>query len=403
MPIRAQRLSRASSELLTELDVDRVVAIVTATMRFLMHADASSVSQLDAAGTHLVLIGGEGLSPEYMRSVRIPLADARRLYRGPEQHLVFDMRSPPLGDPAAIKREGLAKVIAFPLVQRGQFVGAINAYLRDPEATFPEENLDLAHVLAAEASIALTNAQIFGELKRVEEEKEQFLAIVSHELRTPLTPLKALAQLLISRIRRSRTGGQPLDLDSLERNLASIERQVDRMNGLVSDLLSVSRAERGKLELDQRPFDLAVSVRDMVERYAQATKEADGRHEFAVDSPKSFTVYGDQARVEQLLMNLIGNAVKYSPRGGRVRVSLARLDGAAEIAIADEGIGIAAEDLPRLGTAFTRGSGKAGTFAGMGIGLHVAKLLAEAHGGELKLESPGEDRGTTVRVRLPAA
>lgn len=402
MPDRVQSLSRVSTELLTELDLDKVVAITTATMRFLMHADAASVSQLDAERKDLVLIGGEGLSTEYMRSVHIPYAAARVLFRAPDQHLVIDLRDSPLGDPVAIRKEGLAKVIAFPLVQRGEFAGAINAYLRDPRATFPDENLDLAHVLAAEASIAIANAQIFADLRRVEQEKEEFLSIVSHELRTPLTPLKALAQLLISRIRRARQGGQPLDLDSLERNLASIERQVDRMNGLVSDLVSVSRAGRGKLELDRRPFDLAVSVRDMVERYVQATKE-EGRHAFVVDAPQTLTVTGDQARVEQLLMNLIGNAVKYSPRGGTVRVSLAHHDGTAEIAIADEGIGITADDLKRLGSAFTRGSGKASTFAGMGIGLHVAKLLAEAHGGDLKLDSPGEDRGATVRVRLPAA
>ena len=100
-------------------------------------------------------------------------------------------------------------------------------------------------------------------------------------------------------------------------------------------------------------------------------------------------------------MNLVGNAVKYSPRGGQVAVRLVRQNGAAEIAIADQGIGIPDADLSRLGTAFTRGSGKASTFAGMGIGLHVAKLVAEAHGGSLELASPGEDKGTTVTVRLP--
>ena len=130
--------------------------------------------------------------------------------------------------------------------------------------------------------------------------------------------------------------------------------------------------------VDQR--GLALSVRDIVERYVQATRE-EGRHEFSVEAPEALTVTADQARIEQMLMNLIGNAVKYSPRGGKVRVSLARQDGAAEITIEDEGIGIPSEDLPRLGGPFTRGSGKASTFAGMGIGLHVAKLLSEAHGG----------------------
>jgi len=92
---------------------------------------------------------------------------------------------------------------------------------------------------------------------------------------------------------------------------------------------------------------------------------------------------------------------KYSPRGGQVAVRLARQNGAAEIAISDPGIGIPAGDIPRLAGAFARGIGKAATFAGMGIGLYVAKLVAERHGGSLQLESAGEDKGTTVRVRLP--
>jgi signal transduction histidine kinase len=172
------------------------------------------------------------------------------------------------------------------------------------------------------------------------------------------------------------------------------------MNGLVNDLLSVSRAGKGKLEMDRAPFDLADEVRDVVGRYVAATRE-EGRHSFAIDTPETLTYDGDQSRIDQLLMNLVGNAVKYSPRGGEVAVRLARQNGAAEIAIADHGIGIGEADLARLGGAFTRGMGKAATFAGMGIGLHVAKLVAEAHGGSLQLESPGEDKGTIVRVRLP--
>jgi PAS domain S-box-containing protein len=247
---------------------------------------------------------------------------------------------------------------------------------------------------------AVSTLHDLTELRKVEHEKEQFLSIVSHELRTPLTPLKALAQLLMTRLRRSRSGTQPLDVDSLERNLALIERQVDRMNGLVTDLLSVSRAGRGKLDIARSPFDLAASVRETVEKYVVATRE-EGRHTFVVDAPGTLMVNADQARIEQTLMNLVGNAVKYSPRGGEVHVTLTARDGAAVVAITDQGIGVSAADLPRLGGAFVRGSGKAGTFAGMGIGLHVARLMAEAHGGSLKLESDGEDRGTTVRMSLP--
>ena len=100
-------------------------------------------------------------------------------------------------------------------------------------------------------------------------------------------------------------------------------------------------------------------------------------------------------------MNLVGNAVKYSPNGGPVRVALSAHDRIAEIAISDEGIGIPADDIGRLGHPFVRGAGRAATFAGMGVGLYVARIVAEAHAGSLALESDGDRKGTTVRVRLP--
>jgi PAS domain S-box-containing protein len=232
-----------------------------------------------------------------------------------------------------------------------------------------------------------------------EREREQFLSIVSHELRTPLTPLKALAQLVRSRMRRAKVQGTELDMESLDRNLAAIERQVDRMNGLVNDLLSVSRAEKGSLSMERVPYDLADVVRDVVQRYTDATAE-EGRHTFTVEAPASVPAHGDQSRIEQLLMNLVGNAVKYSPTGGPVHVALAAQGRRAEIVISDKGIGIPADDLSKLGHPFVRGAGRAATFAGMGVGLYVARIVAEAHAGSLALESDGDGKGTTVRVKL---
>jgi signal transduction histidine kinase len=262
------------------------------------------------------------------------------------------------------------------------------------------------HVSAAPAhangnvTAAVMTVHDTSDSRLADREREQFLSIVSHELRTPLTPLKALAQLVRGRMRRSRREGTHLDLDSVDRNLAAIERQVDRMNGLVNDLLSVSRAERGSLRMEPVSFDLAGLVRDVVQRYVDATAE-EGRHHFRIEAPPSVPAHGDESRIEQLLMNLVGNAVKYSPGGGEVRVALTRADGSAEIAVSDDGIGIPAEDLPKLAHPFVRGGGRAGKFAGMGVGLYVARIVAEAHSGSLALESEGDNRGTTVRVKLP--
>lgn len=397
---RLGRLHDITNEMLGIMDLDRLYATVADAARSLDTADAASLLIVDHDEDALVIRGQSGLSEHYAKTQRIPLERALRHYHERGSVVVRDLRDAPLGDPTLIRDEGLAKVLALSLAREGELLGALHIYSRDPNRDFDDVDRDLAHILAAQVSVAIANARLFTRLREIDEEREQFLSIVSHELRTPLTPLKALAQLQLGRLRRSQRHGTPMDLDALERNLESIERQVDRMNGLVNDLLSVSRAGRGQLEMERAPFDLAAEVRDVVGRYVAATRE-EGRHEFAIDAPESLTYDGDQARIDQLLMNLVGNAVKYSPHGGQVEVRLAQQNGVAEIAITDQGIGIASTDLSRLGGAFTRGAGKAATFAGMGIGLHVAKLVAEAHGGSLELESAGEDKGTTVRVRLP--
>jgi signal transduction histidine kinase len=397
---RLQRLGHVSSEMLGIMDLDRLYSTVAEVARSLETADAASLMVVDHGEKALVIRGQSGLSPAYAKAQRIPLERALRHYARPDSVVVRDLRTAPLGNATLIRGEGLAKVLALSIAREGELLGALHIYTRDPNRDFDEVDRDLAQILAAQASVAIVNARLFTQMREMEEDREQFLSIVSHELRTPLTPLKALAQLQLGRLRRSRERGQPMDLDALARNLESIERQVDRMNGLVNDLLSVSRAGRGSLEIDRAPFDLAAELRDVVGRYVAATRE-EGRHTFSVDAPETLTYEGDQARIDQLLMNLVGNAVKYSPRGGQVAATLVRQNGATEIAISDQGIGIPADDLGRLGGAFTRGAGKAATFAGMGIGLYVAKLVAEGHGGSLALESPGEDKGTIVRVRLP--
>jgi signal transduction histidine kinase len=400
MPDRLRRLHEVTNEMLGIMDLNRLYATVADVARSLDTADAASLMIVDHEENALVIRGQSGLSEEYAATQRIPLERALKHYQRPGSVVVRDLRTAPLGNPVLIRQQGLAKVLALSIAREGELLGALHIYSRDPDRDFDEIDRDLAHILAAQASVAIINARLVTQLRDTDEAREQFLSIVSHELRTPLTPLKALAQLQLGRLKRSQERGTPMDLEALARNLESIERQVDRMNGLVNDLLSVSRAGKGTLDMDRSPFDLAAELRDVVGRYVAATRE-EGRHSFTVDSPETLTFDGDQTRIDQLLMNLIGNAVKYSPRGGQVAVRLARQDDTAEIAISDQGIGIPMADLTRLGGAFTRGIGKAATFAGMGIGLHVAKLVAEAHGGSLQLESAGEDRGTTVRVRLP--
>jgi signal transduction histidine kinase len=397
---RLSKLHDVTIAMLGTLDLDSLYQRIVDTARALEGADAAALLLVDEKERALIITAKDGLSDDYAERQRIPLDRALGRYHFPQADDIRNLRNAPLGDRELIRGEGLAKVLGLAIWREGELLGALHVYSRDPNTEFDDLDRQLGHILAAQAGVAIANARLFDELKRVEAEREQFLSIVSHELRTPLTPLKALAQLQISRLRRSRERGQSLDLDLLAKNLESIERQVDRMNGLVTDLLSVSRAKRDALEIERRPMDLAGAVREVVDRYVVATRE-EGRHHFTLDTPESLVVPADPARIEQLLMNLIGNAVKYSPSGGEVAVSLRATDGFAEIAIRDQGIGIPKDEVGRLGDAFTRGAGRAATFSGIGVGFYVAKRVAEGHGGSVELESEGEDRGATARARLP--
>ena len=235
---------------------------------------------------------------------------------------------------------------------------------------------------------------------KIEREKDEFLSLVSHELKTPLTPLKSVAQLIRLRLRKARSGERALDMDALEKSLATIERQVDRMDRLVTDLLEVSRMGRGTFQLRKEQVDLATVVRSAAQKWIDATTE-EGRHKFQVDAPGSVPVEADPGRVEQVVSALIGNAVKFSPGGGAVSVHLESAPGEACVTVRDEGIGIPAGEIASLGReAFVRGK-RAQGYAGVGVGLYLSRLIAEAHGGRVEVTSAGDDQGTTAKLILP--
>ena len=237
-------------------------------------------------------------------------------------------------------------------------------------------------------------------VESAQREKDEFLSLVAHELKTPLTPLKTVAQLIRMRVRRARDGSRELDVESLDKNAAMIERQVDRMDRLVTDLLEVSRAAQGRFVLRAAPFDVAAVARDVVRRWSEASEETEDRHHLEIDAPETLPLVGDQERVRQLIGSLIGNAIKFSPSGGLVDVRVAGDDGVVTVSVRDAGIGIAPEEIPAIGREPFATRERTKNYAGLGIGLYLARLVAEGHGGRLRLASAGEDRGTTATVTL---
>ncbi|AFY45908.1 PAS domain S-box protein [Nostoc sp. PCC 7107] len=230
------------------------------------------------------------------------------------------------------------------------------------------------------------------ELERANRMKDDFLAIVSHELRSPLNPILGWAKLLKSR---------RLDAAKTTQALETIERNAKLQARLIEDLLDVSRILRGKLSLNICAVDLVTTIESALEtvRLAAETKSIHLHTEFAIGKVK---VEGDPNRLQQIIWNLLTNAVKFTPEGGRVELRLEKVGNFAQIQVTDTGKGISAEFLPFVFDRF-RQADEVTTrkFGGLGLGLAIVRHLVELHGGSVQVTSPGENLGATFTVHLP--
>jgi len=267
---------------------------------------------------------------------------------------------------------------------------------------------ELVPVLMNSAPLRDTEGHIVGgvaamqdisPIKELEGQKDAFLAAASHDLKNPLAIVKAQAQLLM---RRAGKINAP-EVTGLVDGLRSIDQATRRLAGMVNELLDVARLQMGRpIELDPRPMDLAILVSEV----ATDLRPSTDRHEIQVESA-DIQMMGtwDRERLERVLVNLVTNAIKYSPEGGRIVLNLDRdtRDGhdSAVVRVTDSGIGIPANDLPLVFDRFYRGS-NVGGIEGAGIGLSGVWQIAEQHGGTVSVES-AEGRGSTFTVRLPLA
>lgn len=226
--------------------------------------------------------------------------------------------------------------------------------------------------------------------------KEEFIATASHDLKSPLTSIRGHAQLLL---RRLRAAPAP-DLEQMAQGLAVIEAQTAAMARLLDDLLDASRIQGVGLTLRTAPCDLGEYL---VTVLARLNPQERARVDVALpDAPLAGE--WEPKRIEQVLANLVGNALKYSPESERVTVAVDRRAREIEVAIVDQGMGIPPEELPRLFERFHRTpQALASGLTGTGLGLYICQGIVAAHGGRIWAESPGEGQGTTFRFTLPVA
>jgi signal transduction histidine kinase/ActR/RegA family two-component response regulator len=247
----------------------------------------------------------------------------------------------------------------------------------------------------AGTDLARTVEERDGAMEAAEEAnraKDQFLAVLSHELRTPLSPVLTGIALLESGARLDDRGKHVLDV---------LRRNVELEARLIDDLLDVTRIARGKLELDKCQSDL-VTIIDRAVEVCRPDIEA-GRLRFSVDyGARSYLVEADAAHLQQVFWNLLNNAVKFTPAGGRLTIRCRPADGHVLVEVSDDGVGIDPSALATIFDAFAQaGRPMTRRFGGLGLGLAISKALVELHGGQIEARSEGEDRGSTFVVRLP--
>ena len=232
------------------------------------------------------------------------------------------------------------------------------------------------------------------EQRRLDDARREFVANVSHELRTPLTNIRSYTETLLDA-----AGDIPIDTE--KQFLGVISSESERMARIVTDLLTLSKLDYGRMELRMTRFSLA----DMLHNVANAMKltAEDSGHELAVDTPDDLPkIVGDRERIEQVVVNILSNAVKYTPSGGHIRLSACTLSGnRVRITVEDDGVGIPAADVPRLFERFYRvDKARSRAAGGTGLGLAIAKEIVEQHEGKIALASE-YGKGTTVTITLP--
>jgi len=246
-----------------------------------------------------------------------------------------------------------------------------------------------------------SRAQLAAEVKRLEDilalerrRTSEFLAQLAHELRNPLGPI--LSGLEAMQI----VGLKDPTLESLRELM---RRQTGQLIRLVDELLDVARVTHGRITLEKQPMRVADALTEAI----QTTRDliAERGHQLTVDMPSEpMLIEGDPVRIEQVFVNLLTNAARYSPSGGRIRLSVSRRDGEAVVTVHDEGQGISAEALPRIFEPFFRSEAAQETSGGgLGIGLSLVRSLVELHGGRVEAMSDGHGKGSEFIVKLPLA
>jgi signal transduction histidine kinase len=281
--------------------------------------------------------------------------------------------------------------MTVPLLTRERTMGTITFVLAESGRHYTLDDLALAEDLARRAALAIESARLYREAQEALAARDEFLSVAAHELKTPITSVRGFAQLTL----RALDQAGAVDHQRLREALAVVNSQSDKLARLVSQLLDVSRIQSGRLALQCQDADLSQLVAEVVSNVQRQSE----RHRLLLDAPAELAIWVDPLRIEQVLTNLLDNAIKFSPEGGPIEINVDCAEsGTARLVVRDHGIGVPPEHRGQIFERFYQAAVKHA--AGIGLGLYISRQIVELHGGQIAAEFP-PDGGTRFVVTLP--
>lgn len=296
---------------------------------------------------------------------------------------------------AILRSLRMSSAMIVPIVANQHALGTITFVMAESGRHFTEADLPFAEDLAARAATAAENARLYQELHHANAAKDHFMAVLSHELRTPLNPVL----MIVADLERD----DSIAADIREQ-MTVVRRNVELEARLIDDLLDSTRIAKGKLQLHRKIVDTAELIRRAI-AIVEGDARAKGVRLEVMTCPEPCPVDADPARLQQVIWNIVKNAVKFTPKGGWVRLSCEiALAGRVRITVEDNGIGIPREHLGKIFNAFEQGDPRTSHhFGGLGLGLAISKMLVTLHAGSLIARSDGPNQGATFLIELPLA
>jgi hypothetical protein len=396
---------RAAQALLTIHEPERLVKALFGELAAHLRLELYFNFILAPGSDTLTLAGCHGIGAEAADTLRqLPLGRAvcGRVAQSRISAVVDGVQSRVDDATEVIRGLGIRAYACWPLIHGDTLIGTLSFGTRSRDCYEPDE-LQLMHAIADLVAVAIARYRVERErevlladaaaardiAEAANHAKDEFIAVISHELRAPMTTALGWADLMANF-----ACGDPLHKQAA----TEIGRSVRAQRRLVNDLFDVSRLNSGKLQIERAPAGIGEIVTRAVETIRAAANEKGVALVAAVDGTGPSAVV-DADRIEQVVTNLVGNAVKFTPAGGRVEIALTTAAAAATLTVRDNGRGIRPELLPRIFDRFVQDTGKSAT--GLGLGLAIARHIVEAHGGTITAASDGDGTGATFTVTLP--